>query len=119
MSHPGKLNTFKIAEEAGYKNYLYFISTESVEININRVAARVAKGGHSVNDKKIRDRYNRSMELVSQIIPFCHRCFIFDNSLEGETRLILEIYKGSHIKIQTDDEIPAWVDNYILQKLGI
>jgi len=119
MSHPGKLNTFKIAKDAGYKNYLYFVSTESVEINIRRVEARVAKGGHPVAVEKIIERYNRSMDLVSQMIPYCHRCFVFDNSLEGNTRFILEIFEGSQILIQTDDEIPAWVDTYLLQKLGV
>jgi predicted ABC-type ATPase len=65
MSHPGKLDTFKNAKQAGYKNYLYFVSTESVEINIRRVEEREAKGGHAVAHDKIKERYIRSMDLVS------------------------------------------------------
>lgn len=118
MSHPSKLDTLRIAQQASYKNYLYFVSTEAVEINIKRVEERVAKGGHYVDPQKIRDRYVRTMDLVSQMIPHCHRCFIFDNSLETY-RLILEIIDGSNICIHTDDEIPAWVDRYVLQKLGV
>lgn len=119
MSHPGKLETFNKSKEAGYKNYLYFVSTESVEINARRIEERVAKGGHPVNIDKIRERYYRSMELVSKMIPYCYRCFLFDNSQEGNARLILEIFEGSKILIQTDDEIPAWVDFYVLEKFGV
>jgi predicted ABC-type ATPase len=57
------------------------------------------------------------MELVSEMIPFCHRCFILDNSLEIN-RLIVEIEDGKTIKILSD-EIPAWVETYILEKLGV
>jgi hypothetical protein len=53
------------------------------------------------------------------LTPYCHRCFIIDNSLEGKYQLILEIFEGAEIMIHTDDYIPAWVDTYVLQKLGV
>jgi len=105
--------------EAGFKNYLYFISTESADINVRRVEERVKKGGHPVNEQKIRERYIRSMDLVNKMIPFCRRCFILDNSLENQFRLIAEIEDGQTINILTDEEIPAWVETYIFQKLGV
>lgn len=117
MSHRSKLDMFKRAHEAGFKNYLYFISTESADINVKRVELRVKKGGHPVNEEKIRERYVRSMELVSDMIPFCHRCFILDNSLEVN-RLVVEIEDAKTIKILSD-EIPDWVETYILEKLGV
>ncbi|UYQ93862.1 hypothetical protein MKQ68_01975 [Chitinophaga horti] len=48
MSHASKLQVFKDAKAAGYRTYLYFVGTVSVDININRVAEPVKKGGHPV-----------------------------------------------------------------------
>lgn len=117
MSHPSKLETLKRAHEMDFKNYLYFISTESADINVERVNARVEKGGHPVQEQKIRDRYIRSMDLLSSMIPYCHRCFILDNSGE-QYRLILEIVDGQIIRV-LDDNIPEWVYIFVLQKLGV
>lgn len=115
MSHASKLGIFQQAHIAGFKNYLYFISTESAEINVKRVQERIGKGGHPVNEHKIRERYVRSMELISEMIPYCHRCFLIDNSLEYY-RLIAEITDGTEINISSD-EIPAWVETYVFSKL--
>lgn len=117
MSHPSKLDILKNAYARGFKNYLYFISTESADISVNRVTERVKKGGHPVNEQKIRERYVRSMELVADMLPYCHRCFFFDNS-EDAYRLIAEIIDGETLKIETND-IPTWFDTYVLKKLGI
>ena len=46
----------------GYKNYLYFISPESVEINKQRVNERVKNRGHPVPINKIEDRYYKSLD---------------------------------------------------------
>jgi predicted ABC-type ATPase len=117
MSHPSKLDIFKNAHAAGFKNYLYFIATVSPKINIDRVAARVKKGGHAVDPRKIEERYYRSLDLLSDMIPYCHRCYLIDNSLEGKYRLIAEIEDNEAIIIHNDD-IPDWVYTYAIQKMG-
>jgi predicted ABC-type ATPase len=48
FSHRSKLDIMKRAAENGYKVYLYFVSTESPDINIYRVSLRKEKGGHDV-----------------------------------------------------------------------
>ncbi|SEW40263.1 hypothetical protein [Chitinophaga arvensicola] len=117
MSHSSKLDVLKSAHAAGFKNYLYFISTESADINVNRVKERVKKGGHPVNEQKIRERYVKSMDLVIDMLSYCHRCFFIDNS--GDVyRLIAEVVDGETLKIETN-EIPIWFDIYVLRKLGV
>ncbi|BAV07977.1 Predicted ABC-type ATPase [Filimonas lacunae] len=115
MSHESKLEMLQRSAKSGFKNYLYFISTESADINVARVAARVNKGGHPVSEQKIRDRYVRSMTLLSSMIPYCYRCFVIDNS-DDHYRLVLEIVNGTTIEV-IDNNIPAWVDAYVLDKL--
>lgn len=55
FSHPSKLEIMRQANEAGYKVYLYFVSTENPEFNKSRVAIRVQENGHNVFHKKNRE----------------------------------------------------------------
>jgi predicted ABC-type ATPase len=118
MSHSSKLDFMRKAKELGYKIYVYFISTESVEINIRRVAQRVQKKGHNVEEGRIRSRFLNTQKLLSQIIPLTHRTFLFDNSKEDDPlRIVAEIYTGKELKVETDD-VPSWVYEYVLVPLG-
>ena len=112
MSHNSKVDFLKSSTKQGYKNYLYFISTESPLINIERVKQRVKLGGHPVDKVKIEERYFRSLQLLSKAIPNTYRTFIFDNSMKAPT-LIMEIYKGVEVEYK-HNLVPAWVDKYVL-----
>ena len=61
FSHPSKLHIMREAETKGYKVYLYFVSTESPEINKERVQIRKGGGGHDVPSHLIESRYKRSL----------------------------------------------------------
>ncbi|MBQ4636610.1 MAG: zeta toxin family protein [Akkermansia sp.] len=54
FSHPSKLDIIRKARDLGYFIRLFFICTESPRINVDRVAERFAKGGHTVPGKKNR-----------------------------------------------------------------
>ena len=43
FSHPAKIDILRRAFESGYRTYLYFIATETPEINIARIAQRVQR----------------------------------------------------------------------------
>lgn len=111
MSHESKLETLKKARDNGYKNYLYFISTENVEINKNRVKQRVKQGGHNVPEDKIIKRYYASLGFLKDAVKLTHRAYIFDNSGK-ESNLILDILDGVDITYR-HDKIPTWVDKYL------
>ncbi|MBS1590452.1 MAG: hypothetical protein JST52_12655 [Bacteroidetes bacterium] len=116
MSHQSKVDFLKKAKDKGFKTYLYFIGTQDPLININRVKIRVSKGGHAVDQEKIVKRYYHSMELLSQAFLNADRAFIFDNSTDGETKNLLIEKKGDHVEVFVD-EIPEWVQIYLLDKL--
>jgi len=80
MSHESKIRVLQNAMEMGYKNYLYFVSTEDVVINKNRVMIRVKEGGHDVPIEKIESRYDRSLKLLKEAVKYTYRTFIYDNS---------------------------------------
>jgi predicted ABC-type ATPase len=52
MSHPSKVEFMRDARAAGYRTYLYFVSTEDPDINLDRVNIRVQGGGHPVAPRK-------------------------------------------------------------------
>jgi predicted ABC-type ATPase len=112
MSHPSKIDTLKFSVENNFKNYLYFISTENVEINKSRVKERVINGGHPVPENKIEERYYRSLQLLKEAIKSTYRTFIFDNS-ESKSRLILDIYNAKTVTYRSE-KVPEWVDKYCL-----
>ena len=112
MSHSSKINFLRKSQKAGYKNYLYYVSTESPIINVERVKQRVKLGGHPVSESKIESRYFNSLKLVKKAIQYSYRSFIFDNSGK-EAKLILEVFKGEEVRFNYS-EIPKWIDKYIL-----
>ena len=112
MSHPSKLDVLRMAQSHGYKNYLYFLATETPDINVARVKQRVAKGGHPVPEDKIHSRYYESLKQLRAAVQLSYRAFIFDNS-ERESRLILEVFEGDEITYRYE-EVPKWVDEYLL-----
>lgn len=112
MSHKSKIEFFKASQKAGYKNYLYYISTESPVINIERVNQRVKLGGHPVAKVKIESRYYNSLANLKPAVQNTYRTFVFDNSGE-KPNLILEVFKGEEVTFY-HNEIPHWVDKYLL-----
>jgi predicted ABC-type ATPase len=52
---------------SGYLVLLHFIEVPSEEFAVQRVAKRVAEGGHGVPEPDIRRRYHRGLALVEQV----------------------------------------------------
>lgn len=103
FSHESNLDIMREAREAGYKVYLYFVSTESPEINEFRVKLRVAQGGHDVPVEKIRTRYFRSLKLLPKAIQLSYQVFCFDNSLDNEPYRLIAHGKYNGEQLDWDD----------------
>ncbi|WP_234831196.1 zeta toxin family protein [Rhodopseudomonas palustris] len=80
MSHPSKVELMARAVAAGYEVILYFVCTSRPEINVARVANRVAKGGHDVPVDRIVARYTRTLSLLARAASIAARTVLFDNS---------------------------------------
>ena len=77
------------AIDNGYKVKLLFFWLPTCEMAINRVAIRVAEGGHNIPKDVIQRRYFRGIENLCEIyLPLCSNWIIFDN--ENESKLIAE-----------------------------
>lgn len=61
-------------------NLIYFW-LQNADLAVERVARRVANGGHSVPEEVIRRRYNRGCKnLISLYLPLCDGWMVYDNS---------------------------------------
>jgi predicted ABC-type ATPase len=115
FSHPSNLEIMQQAAAAGFKVYLYFVSTESPEINKYRVKIRVKQKGHGVPEDKIESRYYRSLELLYDAAAICHQSYFFDNS--GDSFKPVAQLKAAAVKQILDEaKLPKWFKKYYLDK---
>ncbi|PQO36532.1 zeta toxin family protein [Blastopirellula marina] len=71
---------------SGFQTHLVFIGLPDPEIAVQRVAARVARGGHNIPDEVIRRRYWAGLaNLVDLYLPIVDSCDIVNgvNALDG------------------------------------
>lgn len=83
MSHPSKIAELQAAAAVGYTITVIFVATDSPDINIQRVALRVAAGGHDVPRDRIRARHRRSVALAPSAFSFATHAYIYDNTAWG------------------------------------
>jgi predicted ABC-type ATPase len=68
------------AKARGYEVQCVYVLTRDENINVARVRARAASGGHDVPEDKIRARYHRALALLPQLIGLCDKILAYDNS---------------------------------------
>lgn len=117
FSHPSKLDIMREAAAAGYKVYLYFVSTESPEINKTRVLIRRALGGHDVPPDKIESRYYRSLEQLYAAAQLAYQAYFFDNS-DDASCLFAQFKMVNDEQSWTihDAPSPEWFGEYFIKK---
>lgn len=113
MSHPSKVAFMEKARRCGYRVYLYFVSTQSVDINIGRVHTRVQEGGHDVPENKIRKRYELSMANLYGAVKQTNRAYIFDNS--GKKVELLAEYDADGNSLEVH-HVTDWLQDNLLNK---
>jgi predicted ABC-type ATPase len=116
LSHPSKLDLLIKAKSVGYRIYLYYIATESADINVNRVKIRVSQLGHPVPEEAIRNRYIKSLNLLYDVIKISDRAYIFDNSGK-ESIYLAEITNGENATLHcSKEEVPEWFYTYVINR---
>ena len=114
FSHPSKIEAFRMAKEAGYKTYLYFVANWDIAINIARIANRVKNGGHDVPVEKVAARAKRCFENLAKVLPYCSRAYFFDNSAL-EMKFLSEYSEEGGFRHKAGD-LPHWFVKNVLQQ---
>lgn len=68
------------AKERRFEVRLIYVYVKSAELQLERIALRVAKGGHGVPEDKVRARRARSFEQAGWFFAQADAAWLFDNS---------------------------------------
>lgn len=117
MSTPEKVALMSQARARGFDVHLVFVTLESADLNIQRVANRVREGGHDVPSDAIRSRYESAMKLLPVAIEQATTVLVYDNSVNGRGA-VLVAYKMRDTELQLSDatSTPAWVFEKLQQQ---
>lgn len=108
FSSEEKFEFIKKAKEMGFFVRLFFVCTNSPEVNIQRVTQRFLNGGHEVPISKIISRYYKSLLNMGQAISFVDRSYVYDNTVENRMpQLLYRTVNGKLFKQYVKD-IPQW-----------
>lgn len=123
FSHPSKLELVRHARELGYFVRLFFICTASPRINIDRVAERYAKGGHTVPGEKVSSRYNRALMYGADALRLVQRGYVYDNSTSANDTdnsfdLLFRTIDGKALKLYSSPDSWPLAYRYFLQDVA-
>ena len=82
LSTERNLKLLQRAKEQGYFVRCIYVLTVNPDINVARVSARKALGGHGVPVDKIRSRYTKALDLIPELVKVCDIMHIYDNTQE-------------------------------------
>ena len=93
------------ARGRGFAVNLIYVYLESAELNVERVATRVQKGGHAVPEDKIISRRKRSFEQFGWFFEAADRVDVYDNSGATPQRVLSKTRKEMVIFDTLPDEL--------------
>jgi predicted ABC-type ATPase len=109
FSHPSKLALINEAQGAGYFVALHVLMLPE-HVAVARVAARVAQGGHSVPENKIRERYHRLWPLVATAAAKADSATFWDNSTLDGPDLVAALVDG---QLLAPPKWPSWTPDVL------
>lgn len=111
FSHPSKNALIDDALRRGYYVHLHVILVP-VDLTVQRVTERIGRGGHSVPEQKIRDRYERLWPLIAQARDRVDRAEFFDNHLARSAFRLIATY--THGMPVGEPDWPKWTPQALL-----
>ena len=110
------------AADSGSAIRIWYVGLSSPELHVERVRARVERGGHDIPEEKIRDRYDRSRLNLVRLLPHLTELVVYDNSRERdpdlndapEPLLILHVRDGRIKKLCKLSQVPQWAKPIVL-----
>ena len=106
------LNLFKELKNKDYEIQLYYVGVNTPQIAKERVRARVAKGGHNIDERIIDKRFDESLCNLSKVFEFCDKIVLFDNT--QEYKRIFKYDKTTHCLENFIAPNIKWIDDKIL-----
>jgi predicted ABC-type ATPase len=104
------------AAASGIAVHIWHVGLATPELHIDRVRARVRKGGHDIAEADIRRRYRTSRLNLIHLLPKLAALRVYDNSTEADPdsgavprpRLLLHMRSGKVLGPQNLARTPEW-----------
>lgn len=103
LSSHQSVELMRAAKDASYEVGLVFVALNSANLNVQRVADRVARGGHHIPEEIIRRRYEAALRRLPEAIRLADSSMLFDNSASSGAQLLIQIQAAS-IEVNNLDE---------------
>lgn len=97
----------RAARAAGYTVRLYYVGLNSAEDALQRIANRVAHGGHSIPTQDVQRRFARRFSDLEKLLPLCNEGAFYDNTNGFQ---LVAIYQGGEILPVGNDRTPWLCD---------
>lgn len=91
LSSNQSLRLLRELKAADYRAHLIFVMLSSVDLNVVRVAQRVAEGGHNIEEAVIRRRYLSSLRNLEIAVDIVDELVIYENSSWEGPLLLLKL----------------------------
>jgi predicted ABC-type ATPase len=75
------------AKQRHFEFRLIYVVLKSPDLNVQRVRQRVIKGGHGVDELKVRERWKKSIQQLPWFLDQADRAAIYDNSAAKPRRV--------------------------------
>ena len=115
------------ASASGIEVRIWYAGLASPELHIDRVRARVSKGGHDIPDAKIRERYEQSRLNLIRLMPGLAELRVYDNSEEAdpksgvapEPKLLLHMEGPVIVQSCELTQVPEWAKPVMIAAMKI
>jgi predicted ABC-type ATPase len=113
----------ELAAKSGIDVHVWYVALASVELHIQRVQARVERGGHDIPVPAIRFRYDQSRLNLIRLLPVIRELWIYDNSLDADPhaeiqpkpKLILHFKDKRILSSCSPLEAPEWAKPIMME----
>lgn len=101
---------------AGAEVHVWFVGLVSPALQLARIQARVAAGGHDIPAAQVHERFDASRANLIKLMPHLASLRVFDNSAEADPRagrrprpvLVLQMQAGRAVGHAPLREVLAW-----------
>ena len=115
------------AASQGIELYAWYVGLSGPELHIERVQARVRRGGHDIAAEHIYRRYEHSRLNLIELLPRTTALRVYDNSLDadpaaGKTprpKLVLRMEKGKILNLRDLKNTPDWAKPIVAAALKL
>ena len=115
------------AAQEGIEVHVWYAGLASPELHIERVRARVRRGGHDIPESEIRRRYRHSRLNLIELLPLLISLRVYDNSTEADPAagmtpaplLVLHLQRGAIVNAADFTHTPEWAKPIVTAALKL